>query len=540
MQKDGSNLTGPCRATLQKELDRRGAPDPQESVPDGNTSFSAPLSQRGYFQFVGVSPGKHVLAVECPAASGVRELQVEAGKETRISPPLLLEELTLEIAITPKVDPAGRPWQLTVDATVPRLRQITDKATLSADGRWARCGLPTGNYRITVNSSAGTPWLQRFFNLSSTSGPLLLRLPFMRVSGEVRLNSQPVHAGLVFHNEAGGEPTTLASDESGFFQGLLPITPGVQETRFTVEARATQPPISRRLMGVSMQSAGETSAWLDLALPVFAVHGTVVSNRGQPQTGVQVTFEDTSSGARTTTATDDTGAFELPDLTPGKYTAVAESIEGVSERTPLQIVEGAESELKLVLNPSQRITFSVVSSQGPVADAAVQVWIPPGVPQWFTRTGPDGRFEVKLPPGTAEVGLTIGARGYAFKLTRLHISRESDESPNANSITLDESGGTLVLDLQPPGRVPDSFMTPYLVHQGAIEAVGTFAGWGINQSDHSSRGPTVVDSIEPGVYSLCVVADPSDLAAFWFGSLRSDNCRTGSVEEGGTLTLSPP
>ena len=59
----------------------------QKSAPDGKTSFSVSLNQRGYFQFVGVPPGKHVLAVECPAASAVRELRVQADKETRIDPP---------------------------------------------------------------------------------------------------------------------------------------------------------------------------------------------------------------------------------------------------------------------------------------------------------------------------------------------------------------------------------------------------------------------------------------------------------------------
>jgi hypothetical protein len=540
VQKDGSNPSGSCHATLQKEIDRRGAPDPHLGrSPDGKTSFSVPLNQSGYFQFAGVIPGKYTLSVECPAASGVLEVLVLAGSDARINPPLLLEELTLEIAVTPKVDPAGRPWQLTVDATIPRLRRIADKATITADGSWARRGLTTGNYRVTVSSSNSTPWLQRFFDLSAGSGPLLLRLPFMRVSGEVHLNSQPVRARLVFHNEAAGEPATLTSDDNGFFQGMLPVTPEAQETRWTVEARAAQPPISRRLAGVSVRSADEKSAWLDLALPVFAVHGTVVSNAGKPLSGVQVTFEDTSNGVRTTTATDDAGGFEQPDLPPGKYTAVAESIEGVSERTLLQMVDGVESELKLVLNPSERVSFSVLSSQGPVAEAAVQVWIQPGVPWWFTHTDADGRFEVKLPPGTTEVGLTVGARGYALKLTRLQISRESDESPNVNSITIDESGATLVLDLQPPGRILDSSMTPYLVHNGAIEAVGTLVGWAANQADASGRGPTLVETMEPGVYSLCVVRDPLELVAFWFGSLRSDSCRTGSVDQGGKMTLSP-
>jgi hypothetical protein len=525
------------------EVDRRGAPESNlEGAPDGKTSFSVPLNQSGYFQFLGVSPGKHLLTVECPEASAVRELLVQANLPTRVDP-LPLEELTLEIAVTPKLDPVGKPWQLTVDATMPRLRQIAVKATTSADGRWARHGLTTGNYRVAINRSDGTPWLQKFFNLSAKSGPLQLKLPFMRVEGEVRLSTQPVRARLVFFNEAGGEPTTLNSDDNGFFQGLLPVTPDAQKTVWTVEARAAHPPISRRLTGISVLSAGETHAWLDLTLPIFAVHGTAVSENGQLQSGVAVTFEDTSSGARTSTATDDAGGFEFDDLPPGKYTAVAESIDGTSDRTPFETVDGVEEELKLVLNPSERVPFYVVSSQGPVTDASVQVWIPPGVPWYFTRTDSDGRFEAKLPPRTAEIGLTIRAPGYPLKLTRLPIPSDSDKSSDendTNTITIDASGGTLTLDLQPPGRVLDTSATPYLVHDGAIEAAGTLVDWSTKQAYIGGGGPGVVESIEPGDYALCFLADPEQLAALWSGAMPSERCRKGSIKDGGTLTLSPP
>jgi len=529
VRSDGSNPPGPCRATLHENVTRRGSPEPDPESADGETSVAVSLTRRGYFHFVGVAPGDHLLGVECPAASAFHELRVAAEGETRVDP-LLLEEVTLDLAVMSKVDVDGRPWQITVEATTPRWRRIADKASVSAEGRWLRRGLTAGSYRVAIQSSDGTPWLQTVVGLRADSGPLSLRVGFVEVAGRVRLGALPLPARLVFTNQAGGEPVTLISDDDGRFQGLLPAAPGVLETRWTVQAHAARPPINRRLEGVSVRSATGEAAVVELALPTFAVRGTVVSEAGEPESGAQVTFEDTHSGARTVTATDDAGSFELSELPPGSYTAVADSTHGVSERSPLEVTEGLESELHLVLVPSERVTFYVVSGQGPVADAAVQVWIAPGMPRAFARTDADGRFEADLPAGNTEVGLTVGARGHALKLTRLTAASEQ-------TVTLAASGGRLVLDLQPPGRPGDGSATPYLVHDGAIEAAGALAGWG--GLDTSSAGPTVIEAIEPGIYALCL-ASPEELAGLWRGPLPSSRCRKGSVEPGGTLTLSLP
>jgi hypothetical protein len=539
VRKDGSNPPGPCWARLGPDVDRRGAGDAAgEAVPAGQTSLSAPLNPRGYFQAVGLAPGRYMLAVECAGAAGVRELRVEADSETRIDPPLLLEELTLEVGIAPKADPEGQPWQVTLDQTAPRPRRIESKATASAQGRWTRAGLAAGNYLVTVTSSDGAQWAQRYLDLDSGSGPLSLQLAFVRVAGRVLLGTRPVRAELAFSNNEGGGAATLTSGDDGGFQGLLPVPPGAQETRWTVEAHVAQPPVIQRLPAVSVQpAAGGDKTWLDLKLPTIAVRGTVVSADGQPQSGAQVTFED-ANGDRTTTGTDDAGAFKMSDLLPGKYTAMADSPEGVSDRTAFDVVEGSTSDLKLVLTSFRHVPFRVVSSMGPVVGAAVQVWIPPGVPQFFTQTGPDGRFEVKLPVETKEVGLTVGAPGYALKLTRMPISSDNDGSPDANTVTLSASGGRLVLNLQPPGSDPGSPTTPCLVHNGAIELAMPLAGWGTDKAGIGGDGPAVVEAIDPGDYALCLAPDTAALAVLWAGTLPSSSCRKGTLDYGGTLTLS--
>ena len=167
----------------------------------------------------------------------------------------------------------------------------------------------------------------------------------------------------------------------------------------------------------------------------------------------------------------------------------------------------------------------------------MQVWIAPGVPRSFTHTDREGRFEVKLPRGAMDVGLTIGAPGYALKLARVAVPNEGDPSPDANKITLIASGGTLELDLKPPGRALESSITPYLVHNGAVEFAGRLATWGTDRE--SGDGSGEVDAIESGVYALCLVADPAELTALWQGKLPPDKCHVDSVVQGRTLSLSP-
>lgn len=521
---DASSPRGPCRATLREDGTRRGTPRPGPE--DAHDTTSVPLSAHGRFHIVGVAPGEHLLAVECETASASREVRVRAARETRIDPPLRLEELSLDVVVTPRVGPDGQPWRLSVAALAPRFRRVADGAAASIDGHWAQRGLAAGTYRVDLESRDGTRWLQRFVELHAGSGPLPLRVAFVKVAGRVRLGSQPLRARLEFFNQDGGEPAMLASDGDGRFAGLLPMAPDVAETGWTVEAHVADPPIRRRLEGVRVLSvAGKAADPLDLALPAVAVRGTVVSEDGEPQVGAQVIFED-AAGARTVAATDDAGAFELAELPPGSYTAVAESVEGVSERATLEVAEGLESELPLVLERAERVAFHVVGSEGPVADAAIQAWFPPGTPRGFTRTDADGRFELILPAGTTEVGLTVGAPGHALRLVRLPSSDEQ-------TLALGTSGGRLVLDLQRPGREG----TPYLVHDGAIEAAAALAGWGTG--DVGGDGPAVVEAIEPGVYALCLagVDDPRPL---WQGALPAGHCRTGIVEAGRTLTLSLP
>ena len=548
VRKDGSAPPGPCRATLLPDAERRGGPDSiPDNAPPEEKVFTVPLNPQGYFQIVGVMQGKHTLSVDCQGASGFRMLTVQSDGETRIDPPMVLEELTLDIAIAPKVDPAGQPWLLTVDVTTPRLRRIADSSPASPDGHWLRHGLMAGSYRLAISSSDGMPWLQKDFQLRPDSGPLAVRLASVRVAGKVLLSGLPVRARLLFSNEDGGEPVTLVSDDQGNFAGLLPIAPDAKETKWIVEAHVAHPETVRRLIGVYVPTlaAGKTAP-LDLELPTMPVRGIVVTEDGRPQNGAQVTFKADGSGYQNAASTDEAGKFEMADLPPGKYNALAESSYGPSDQTPFTVTDTSETQLKLILHPNLHIPFYVISKdQEPISDATIQVWLAPGEPHALGRTNRDGRYDATLPPGTTEVGLTVGAPDYEIKLLKMPVSNtpaptQSDPSQNQNSVTLDTNGGSLVLNFEPAEGTLDRSATLYLAHSGAIVDARTLSGWGTDQAGANTDGPAEVDSIEPGDYALCVVTDPSQLAALWQGSLPPNRCSTGTVKQGQLLTLTPP
>lgn len=548
VRKDGSAPPGPCRATLLPDAERGGGPgasQPDNPPPD-EKPYTVPLSQLGYFQIVGVMEGNHTLSVDCQGASGFEVMKVQPTGETRLDP-LVLQDLTLAIAIAPPTDPAGQPWQLTVDVTAPRLRRIADTSQVSADGHWTRHGLMAGSYRVAISSSDGMSWLKQDFELRPDSPPLALRLASVRVAGKVLMNGQPVRARLEFSNEDGGEPVTLNSDDSGRYAGLLPIAPDARETKWIVEAHVAHPQTVRRLEGVYVPTPAPGKVVpVDLELPTMPVRGTVVSEDGRLQSNAQVTFVAEGSGYQNTAMTDGSGNFEMADLPPGRYNATAQSDYGISDPQSFTVADGTENKLKLIMHPNLHIPFYVLAKdQEPIEDATVQVWIAPGVPRAMGHTNRDGRYEATLPPGTGEVALTVGAEDYAINLVKMPISstppaNQSDPSQTPNAVTLHADGGSLVLNFQPADGTLDRSATLYLVHNGALVDARTLEGWGTSSAGTNPDGPADVESIEPGDYALCIVTDPSQLADLWQGNTPQDRCSTGTVKQGSVLTLSPP
>ena len=249
VRKDGSAPPGPCRATLLPDSERGGGPgsvQPDNPPPD-ETILHRSLSQQGYFQVVGVMHGNHSISVACPGASGFALLKVQPNGETRIDPPLVLEELTLDIAISPKMDPAGKPWKLTVDVTAPRLRQ--DRGLVGGGSGWTLDAarpddrqLPRGRQQLRWHAVA-----QAGFRVAAGHRAVGAAPGSVSVAGKVLLSGLPVKARLEFSNQDGGEPVTLNSDVSGRYAGLLPIAPDAKDTSWIVEAHVAHPETVRQI-----------------------------------------------------------------------------------------------------------------------------------------------------------------------------------------------------------------------------------------------------------------------------------------------------
>ena len=80
-----------------------------------------------------------------------------------------------------------------------------------------------------------------------------------------------------------------------------------------------------------MQLLGGLFAVLLLCLPAFSqgssgrILGTVTDQSGGVISGATVTVIDTERGVIRTLTTDDAGAYNAPNLTPGNYTVRAEA-----------------------------------------------------------------------------------------------------------------------------------------------------------------------------------------------------------------------
>ncbi len=480
----------------------------------GRRSFGATSDARGLFQVVAPA-GEYELRAQCSSGEASRDVTLSDRGETRL-PPIVLEANVLDVRVRPPVDPRGRRWTIALRASAPRWRVVEERGDVPADGRWTRGGLAAGDYELRVADRDGAEWGGTKTALRAGAPPVVVDLAPHAIAGRVALGAQPLAAELVFTDDA--RRVSLRSGDDGVFHGTLPG--GIDASRrWNVEIHAAQPPVDARL-DVAVPPGDD--AWIDLGAPADGVRGVVETPAGSRVPGALVTIEGGDRWSRA--STDGAGVFEAPDLPAGAYRATATAVGGASEPIAFTVGASAPEELRLVLSPSRRFTVVIASDSGPVAGAAVQTWLPPGLQHSAATTDDDGLCAVDIPAEAAEIGLTIAAPGRPLTMTRVRVV---DGEPA--TLTLASAAGRLVLgDADLDGAV--------VVHGGVVESAATFARWAEQNGGARVAGGLLVPQVEPGSYALCRVA-PEDVAALWTGGPSSDRCVSGRLDVGDVLRL---
>src|SRR5882762_8325181 len=125
----------------------------------------------------------------------------------------------------------------------------------------------------------------------------------------------------------------------------------------------------------ALQVLGATFAVLLLCVPAYSqgssgrIVGTITDANGGAITGATVTILDTQRGTSRPLTTDESGAYNAPNLTPGAYKVRAE-FKGfkVTERQNVTLEVGQEVRVDLALQPGEQAQTITVTEQVPLVE----------------------------------------------------------------------------------------------------------------------------------------------------------------------------
>jgi hypothetical protein len=488
-------------------------------------TMSAVADARGFFHIDGVLPGQYTITAYGPESSQSSpvSITIRGAAEAQLAEPLLIQRRrTLTIDLLPLLDPAQKPWLISVQRMISAGRAeaaIQHEATPS--GQWTS-PLRPGNYLINVSSSDGSVWRSQELNFSGDER-LAMALVKRTVRGRLLLGDKPVAATLTFGGEFGARNLVANSDERGRFEIALPVDPDGAEWPLTVDGET---PRVKRTLNVKLPE--DPGAELIVALPSTVVSGVVVDTEGKPVSDVQVNVSG-PGGAMTQTNVQPDGSFAINGLLPGAYRVQADGFLFESDPYDVTIpADGSTDELKLTVKPVRKITGRIVSNDAPVAGASVLVRAT-DVPSLYSRTvqtDEHGLFATVAPPSAQEADFFIAAPGFAFKAFHATLP---DRRVRLN---VEQSGGELIARWIRAGAV--------LIHNGAVipplQLTGAWSG--SLQMDHDT---TVLAAapLEPGTYSLCTFGkeDRATLRNAVAAALTDPRCVNTFLPPHGAATL---
>jgi hypothetical protein len=456
-------------------------------------------SGKGFFQIVGVPPGRYELTARQPGSAETRvaPIDVRPDLESQVLDRLVLAPpVTFDITLDPPVEPYGSPWRIElsqrVDPDVPASNSTS--GTASPEGLWHVPGVAPGTYELRVIGDQKAVWHEEFLDVKPGQSSLRIDLPVLRVEGRILIGEEPLAATL-WLSRKGGRRLRFDSDDHGRFSGVLP-----GEGLWVPQIQSTAGRLHVALDPVEIKpSQGKNLAKVEIRVPETRLVGQVVDEAGQPVPSAQILARHLEKDATDQFVADEKGEFSIRGLHPGPLVVKAEDGERQSDFTPADVPrEGDSPWLRLVVRKTQTFEGRVVSPAGGAPGAMILAWSAfngqSAASLTQTVSAADGSFHFDLPASTTTLSLAVFPPGYAMRLLTLPVS-----PGQPIEIPVEPQGGSLTLELADKGP------SPLLVHGGIFVVPSMLRTWARMQGvPFSASGRLVLPNVEAGPYSLCV------------------------------------
>ncbi len=508
---DDSPLDEKTRVVAAPRATHVGSPREQER--QAGLALETAVSERGFFHFQGLRPGAYELHAEQKGFVPLRSLPVMVVENlgTELPEPLVLTRpAELFIGVEPPADPRGEPWRLTLSS--PSSTEGVPPGLTDEAGTWVTTSLNPGPYTLIVADSEGSRVASEEIVVEPPETEHWVMLSFVEVEGVVTLGDEPLAARLAFGGSSGMTSVSMQADDEGRFSGVLP-RPGT----WSLDVRSGSPRVFRRLRAVEVEpTAGSSRAFVEIELPGTRLEGEVVDAEGSGITGATILAVPVPQGPDdpaerpSFVRSEEGGLFVFEGFEPAVYRLQAIVAEPSGQKRQSEPVEVSLKEddpfqtARLVIGRSVRFQGRILWRGTGVPGIAVLaqprgsgtgVLVPSGL------SGPDGRFELELPEGTASAALTVLAPGFLLYKQVVTVAGGEEHPARLER----EGGGTLVIQPRTPVDFASGQGLPWVVRSDGVHLdMGTLSKWSIlNQGGGIGGEKIKIPMMPAGGYQVC-------------------------------------
>ena len=474
------------------------------------------VQPRGFFQLAGLADGAYRLTLHKPGYSSAHldGIAIAGGTEHVLGETLTLRPLTeLQVFVTPPLDPTGAAWTLHLRRWLPQSRYLDDGVSgrATAGGSWQLGDLTAGAYQLEIEDAGGSRHASQQVDLDADSPAVHVELDFVRLSGWVHADGEPLEGKLSFQGSTGSR-IFLPLDEHGKFEGILP-----REGSWRVRWTPTEGRGQRFLTAVDVVRQDDGTAFVHIDLPATRISGVVLDADDEGVADALVNFW-ADGQIQAQLYSDEEGAFRVVGLPEVAVDLSAEVRGGrMSQGLTLDLAEDEiVDDVELKLQDKKRLRGVVTFEGRPVAGASVRSSSPESPP--FARevlAGPRGQFDLQVPPHVQALDLIVLAPGLPVKMTRVHTSKPTTEV----DLTIGPRPGRLVLSLHQPPWIRRG-QGGFVQFQQLVVLRGNQPPRGLDLATG-----TLELAIEPGEYTVCPSAQVSS------------HCSSGYLAPDGLLSL---